>query len=101
MYRPRQMNLLSLMPFYECTDYELSEIFVSCKYKIQKIIRDRRFDDIIKSSTSLAENGGSDAIRRCNYYSEYEVSIRIIWLKIISNAHSKYMLLIYVAFQNM
>ena len=62
---------MASMPFYECTDYEITEIFQSCRQKIKIAFEDRKIDKIIKSSGDLLSSH-NNLIVKCKYYDDDE-----------------------------
>ena len=43
---------LQLLPFYECTDFELIELFQSCRHKLITLIKEKGISNVIDNSVS-------------------------------------------------
>ena len=61
------------MPFNECTDFEMIELFQSSRKKIMMLIKEKSFEHLTGNLGNFL-NTNENKIEKCKYYDEEEVN---------------------------
>lgn len=72
MYPRHSNDIIINLPFYECTDFELIELYQTCRQKINSLTQGNIFSDLIKN-TANQSNPLAETIETCDYYDEDKI----------------------------